>query len=204
MKGMKKLIATIFGALAVALFICWYLANLRAKTNYEKLRNELFVPYAVVPMDQQTKSFLAEVQTKWTCTADEVGGPSSDVVKLAGMDPSVSNLIGLWNYQMPEYSWWSPARNRKPAVIALLKAKFFPSSVDRTFHVSDDGHEALLWGRTNMVYIYRDEAGGMREALYVKKKSTIEQNGAANGSQPSRRETNRPSSEPPSGLLQLR
>jgi hypothetical protein len=99
---------------------------------------------------------------------DEVGGPYSDVIKLAGLVPSVTNLLYLWTYQIPEYGWWSPARNRKAAKIGLLQAEFAPTFVDHTFHVSGDQHEALLWSRTNIVFIYHDEPGGLRTSLYVK------------------------------------
>lgn len=197
---MKKGIAAISSVLAV-LLIGWLMVNLRAKSNYDKTRNEIPRGYAVIPMDQVTKSFMGEVQSNWNCTADTVGGPDSDVVKLAGMNPSVRNLIRVWNYQMPEYCWWSPSRNRQPIVIGLLKAKFFPVSMDRAFHVSENQDLALLWCRTNVVYIYRDEANGMRASLYVKKLKKTEPDGAANGKQPSRSQTNSTPTAAPSAEI---
>jgi hypothetical protein len=194
---MKKVIAGISGVLTV-LLIGWSIVNLRAKSSYDQMRNEVPSGYAVIPLDQVTKSFMAKVQSNWSCTANTVGGPNSDIVKLAGMNPSVRNLIRVWNYQMPEYCWWFPSRNRQPIVIGLLKAKFFPVSVDRKFHVSENQNLALLWCRTNMVYIYQDEANGMRESLYVKKRKQIEPDGAANGDRPSHPQTN---STDPGALL---
>jgi hypothetical protein len=197
---MKKTIAAISSVLAV-LLIGWLIVNLRAKSNYDKMRNEIPSGYAVIPMDQVMKSFMAEVQSNWNCTTNTVGGPDSDVIKLAGMNPSVRNLIHVWNYQMPEYCWWSPSRNRQPILIGLLKAKFFPVSVDRKFHVSENQDLALLWCRTNMVHIYHDEANGMRASLYVKKRKKIEPDGAANGDQSSRSQTNGTSRAAPSAEI---
>ena len=167
--------------------------NLRAKSACDKLRNSLPPGYAVLSMDNQARYFLSEVATTWTCKITTNAGPTSEAVQLAGMFPSVRNTIALWNYQMPRYWWWSPERNRKAALAGVMKAMCFPVSVDQTFHVASDGHEALLWGRTNMAYMYRDEAGAMRESLYVKKK-LIEPDGSASGSQPSRSEANPASS----------
>jgi len=146
----------------------WGVLSFRAKAKYDQTRKELLIVYPVTAMDQQRKTFLADVQSNWTCKADSVGGPNSEMVKLAGMTPSVQNLIHVFNYQMPEYAWFSPAQNRNAAMIGLLKAKFFPTSVDKQWHISDNEHLVMLWANKNIVFVYRDEPSGMRETMYVR------------------------------------
>jgi len=65
--------------------------------------------------------------------------------------------------------------NKRSSTFGLIKAEFFPISVDRAFHVSDDGHVAFLWCRTNLVYVYRDETNGLSATLYFTKTNDIEQ-----------------------------
>ena len=156
----------------VALISAWFFLSLRSKQRYDRLRQELAnAHYAEIRMDQQTETLLQDVESHWTRTADVIGGPDAEIVKLAGMFPNVCSLICVLNYQMPNYSWFSLARNRKAVTIGLLKANFFPVSIDKTFHVSDDGHLAFLWCRTNIVIVYRDETNGLRATGYVRKRS---------------------------------
>ncbi len=172
----------------------WLLLSLSAKAKHDRVRKELAGSvYTVAPFDQTARAFLDEVETAWTRGADETNSASSEVVRLAGLSPCVSNLVYVFNYEMPEYSWLHSAQNRKAALFGLLKAKFFPTSVDRAWHVSNDGHLVLLWCRTNMVYVYRDVPTGMRETLFYRKEQIVEPDGPANGSQPIRSETNRTS-----------
>ena len=169
---MKTLVA-VLTLLAMMLVGCWLSLNLWAKTKYDKARQDNSTAYAVTPMDPQTATFLAEVQGNWICKADDTNGPDSDVVKLAGMAPSVRNLINVFNYQMPPYRWFSPSQNRKAAELNLIKAKFMPISLDQRWHLSADKRLALLLCKSNAVYLYRDEAGGLRATLYVKRKGEV-------------------------------
>jgi len=179
---MKKFLFACVILLVVILAGAWLVVSVHTKSNYDRMREGLVDTYYVVtPMDDQFRAFLAEVQSNWTCRVNEIGGPDSEVVKLAGMTPSVRNLIYVFNYQVPEYSWFSPKRNRQAALIGLIKAKFFPRSVDKQWHVSEDQHLAVLWGVTNAVYVHQDETGGLRTALYFKKKKNIERSGARTG-----------------------
>ena len=78
-------------------------------------------------------------------------------------------------------------------VIGTIKAELVPMSVDGKIHVSEQGHLALIRCTTSAVFVFRDDGSKLRESLYFRKK-TIEQDGAANGSQPLSSETNRMSS----------
>jgi hypothetical protein len=157
--------------LATALVGGWLGLSLPAKLKYEQARKENSIAYQVTSMDQSFIAFLTDVQSNWACKVDVTNGPDSEVVKLAGMTPSVRNLIFVFNYQMPQYRWFSPSQNRKSAAINLIKAKFVPVSIDQRWYLSDDEHLAVLRCYTNVVYIYRDGASGLRATLYVKKKN---------------------------------
>jgi hypothetical protein len=133
--------------------------------------------YSIVAIDEPTTAFMTKVQSNWFCRSDVINGPDYEVLKMAGKSPSVRNLIDLWNYQMPPYGWFSPTRNKEAAKIALLKAQFFPVSFDQKWHSSSDEHLAMLWGKTNIVLIYRDEPNGLRSTFYIDpKKSTANSN----------------------------
>jgi len=129
----------------VIAFGCWLTLSFNTKIKYDRVKSGFVSSsYAVVPLDVKTKAFQNDVEAIWTRGADQINGPNSDVVRLAGLTPCVSNLICTLNYQMPEYRWLSPAQNRKAALFRLLKANFFPVSVDKVWHVSDDRRLAVL------------------------------------------------------------
>jgi hypothetical protein len=175
---MNKLLVTASILIAFVIVGSWAGFSLHTKSKYDEVRQqELPMVYAVAPLDQKAEAFLSDVQSNWLCKVDVTNGPDADVVKLVGMTPSVHNLVYVFNYQMPEYRWFSPAENRKASVIGLIKAKFFPISVDKEWHVSKDMHLAMLWCKTNVVYLYRDEGESLRASLYVRKKENIEPRG---------------------------
>jgi len=172
---MKKLIATI-GVLAVAIAIAAYLAvSLRVKQKYDKARIELADHVlSAVPMDAETKALLTEVRTSWVERSSEVGGPHSDALKTIGLEPSVSNVIELLTYRMPAYSLLSFGRNRRPMQIGTIQAILLPISIDKSIHVSDDRHVALIRLHPTIVYVFEDDAGGLRETQYCLKKENVE------------------------------
>ena len=191
---MRRIVITTCLLLAVAATGWWFIASLNAKVKHDRMRQDLAdATYLVVPFDQKASALRSEVETTWACSSDSTDGPDSEVVRTAGLRPCVSNLVYAFNYEVPAFSWVSPGRNREAAVFGLLKAKFFPVSVDKEWHVSDDYHVAMLWCRTNAVFIYRDETNGLRASLYYRKKP-VEPGGSANRSRPVRAETSSTSS----------
>jgi hypothetical protein len=146
--------------------VVWLALNLRAKSKYDQERKESDIAYTEMPMDEQAMDLLAEVQSNWTCTADVTNGPDADAVRLTGRIPSVRNLIGLLNFRMPPYKWFSPSQNRQSIDLYMSKAVIMPTSVDEQWHVSPDQHLALLRFKTNVVCVYRDDAAGLRATVY--------------------------------------
>jgi hypothetical protein len=173
---MKKLTPAIVIALAAVGAVAWCALNLRAKRKYDHVRDELAQhSYAVVPFDQKTTAFLAEVRTSWTNSHSQVGGPHSDAIKLLGLRPSVSNLVHVFTHRLPAYSFLSLDQNKKSAVMAMVQGLLMPVTMDNSIHRSEDGLTALVRCQTNLVYVFSDEPAGLRESMYYLKKGNIEQ-----------------------------
>ena len=180
--SMKKLVFAASWLLAVALPGCWLIFALRAKIKYDNFAAMVpVVHFAQAPINQQDNTFLSEVNDKWSCQSNKTNGPMAAVVSLTGQTPSVRNLIHLFNYQMPEFCWRSPSRNHLAAELGYFKAGYCGRFADPTFHVSSDGHLALLWNGENAVFVFQDAANGFRDAIYFRKQRRVEQGAASNG-----------------------
>lgn len=159
--------------LILILVACWLVLEIQAKSKYDQARQEDAVAYSATPMDQQTVAFLAEVRSNWTCWEDITNGADSEALKLVGKSPTISNLIEMFNYEMPPFQWFSPSQNREAAALNLVKAKFMPVSVDKQWHVSANEHIAFLICKSNMVALYQDEPTGLRASYYVEKEGAV-------------------------------
>jgi len=171
---MKRLIATIIVVAAVGIG-AWLTFSLRAKRKYDDARADLGKHlFSVVQMDGDTTALLAEVQTNWVESYSEVGSVYTEALKTVGLSPSVSNLIEMFTYRMPEYSLLFPSRNKEPAAMGQIQATLLPMSVDGLIYVSEDQHLAMIRCKTNVVLVFADEAGGLREAQYCVKEENVE------------------------------
>jgi len=166
----------------------WLVVSVYAKSQYDRIRQQEFGPaYVVAPIDENDEVFLSDAQSNWLCKVDVVNGPFADAVKkLTGKALSVRSLIDLSHYKMPPYNWSSSAQNRNSAALGLIRALFPPNTVDKKWHLSKDGHLAMLWLGTNKIYLYRDEDTGLRQTLYVKESENIEPNAPPNAAPPHR------------------
>ena len=164
---MKKLIPIIAVLAAVIGLVAYLVVSLGSKKKYDKARTELAVHIlSEAPMDAEIKALLTEVRTSWIETSNEVGGPHADALKTLGLEPSVSNVVDLLTYRLPEYSLLSLGRNRRPMQIGAIQAVLIPISMDKSIHVSDDRQVALIRLRPTIVYVFQNEAGGLRETQY--------------------------------------
>jgi hypothetical protein len=179
---MNRLLLTAFGIIGTLLVAGWLTISLYTKSRYDLIRQQEFRPdYAVATMDERDEVFLSDVQSNWLCKVDVTNGPFADAVKkLTGKAPSVRSLIDLSNYKMPPYDWSSQAQNRSSAALGLMRALFPPNTIDKKWHVSRDAHLAMLRLGTNKIYLYRDEATGLRQTLYVNESENIEPPTGAN------------------------
>lgn len=172
---MKRLIPFVAVVLIAVGVGAWLTLSLRAKRKYDQVRSELADNVlSAVAMDAETRALLSEVRTGWVERNSEVGGPHSEALKTVGLQPSVSNVIELFTYQMPEYSLLSLRRNGRPMQIGAVQAVLLPISIDKSIHVSDDRRVALIRIRPTIVYVFADEAGGLRETQYWLKQENVE------------------------------
>lgn len=164
---MKKLLLAIVVIVVAVAIGAGLTFALRVKGKYDDFKAEIANhTLMVVRMDRQTQTLLTEVCTNWVEVYSEVGGPHADALEQVELSPSVSSLIHLFTYRMPEYSLFSPRQNKQAATMGMIQAVMLPMSVDGSIHVSRDQHLAVIRYTPSVVAVYTDDAGGLREALY--------------------------------------
>ena len=178
----SRTLALVATAAVLALVAAFILApSIVAKGKYNeakrKYEQELPGPFAVKEMDTTMQERLREIEAEWSCRSNEVGGPTGQAMKMAGMAPTVANTAKLFNYRMPPYRWFDPARNVKSTSIAAIQATIVPISTDQTIHISADRSLALILHSDTVASVFLETENGLQEAMWVKK--GIEQNAAA-------------------------
>ena len=171
---MKKWRAPIINVIVIAGISAWLMLNLRAKAKYEKARSEL-TPHVLsaVLMDAKSIAFATQVRDSWIQRHSEVGGPHTSALETLGLRPTVSNLVHVFTYRMPAYSFLSLNQNRTATHMGLVQSTLIPGATDNAIHVSGDGRMALVRIGTSMVNFFQDEEAGLREAsYYLEPKST--------------------------------
>jgi len=167
----------VFIFLSVSAFL-WLAFSFHAKSKYEKARDNLYQElgpkFMGKQMDEVMQNRLANIEETWTCRGNEINGPHSEALCLAGMTPSVNGILELFNYRMPPYSWTNAKQNTKSLEIATVQAIIIPSSMDRIVHISKDNNLALIRINENCVYIFREKKEGLSEGLWVWEKGKKE------------------------------
>jgi hypothetical protein len=166
---MKKRIFGIIILVAIGLATWWFIVMNRANEKYEQMKKGLVVTYTVKPMDEQFQASLAEVEKTWlvrSANSKDQSRPHSDALKLVGMSPSAANLTHLLTCPMPDWSWISPSRNKESVVLGMTKALLNPRTVDNALHLSQDKKVLAIWCTKKAMWVFRDDAQGMKETLY--------------------------------------
>lgn len=164
---MKKLILITTVLVAFIGLSAYLLASLGNKNRYEKTRTEL-ATYVLseIPISDEKQEWLNEVRSSWTETTNQIGGPHTDALQTVGWEPSISNLIKLMTYRMPEYSAVAFGRNKRPMEIGAIQAVLTPVSTDKLIHVFGNGEVALIQHSPTLVSVFQNEEGGLREIQY--------------------------------------
>ena len=154
---------------------------LPAKRSYEEVRAEIAACVLTeMPMDAATERLLADVRDNWTQHSNELDGAYARALKTINRSASVSNLVDVLTYRMPLFSLLSPERNYEPAVIGTIQAVLLPTSVDGHIYVSEDRNRALIRVQPHVVFLFENDAQGMRETDWVLK--VVYQQGCNDGS----------------------
>ena len=152
------------------------ISRYKAKDKYErakqKLEAELANGFVVKNINGDV---FDEIGGKWVCKNTEIGGPHSQAMKITGMAPTVANLIRLYNYRMPEYSWLDTGQNAKSLSIAKVQATIVPLSVDQAIHVTNDKSLAIIYHRDGMAWVFRETEEGFKEELWLREGKVIEE-----------------------------
>jgi uncharacterized protein (TIGR03067 family) len=171
------------GLLALLLFSCRPMFG-------GKMESEPHTSFLIAGLDQRSEAFLSSPRDAWLCKNEIL---FSDVMRAAGVAPSVQNLTNLLSSSTRKYQLWDPyfllrplAASRTNALVALRSIWFehpahWESTEHPTLRVANDGQLALLWLGANAVIIFQDETNGMRESQYTRH-STRSPSGGSYGS----------------------
>ena len=173
--NMNRLIPAILVVVLLVGASTWLFLNLRAKQQYTRLRDEVVQnAFSVKAMDEGTKALLAKARADWQEVYSEVGGPHSNGLAAVGLHPCVASIAQVCAYQLPEYSFVSPSRNKEAGLFGLSQLIIFAPSPDKSLYVSDDGHIAVMRCGTGCIYVSSDEDVGLRETMYHLKAKNVE------------------------------
>ncbi|MCP3927120.1 MAG: hypothetical protein GY714_31560 [Desulfobacterales bacterium] len=145
--------------------------NIIAKQKYDDMRSELnIVSFSKVQINSGIQKLIIEARTKWTEKYSKIDGPHSNMLKGTKLKPTVSNLINIFTYKLPDYSFFSMDFNRKSIEICKIQSIVFPVSIDNLIYVSDKKKIAIIRVQKNVILLFSDEESGLQEAMYIKKK----------------------------------
>ena len=176
---MNKRIILILGLLASTVAVLWF-GHLLGARKHET--GDSPSTFRIAPFDQSSKAFLLEREAKWFSIEHGQGKFAlSDLMRAAGLAPSVRSVTNLLTSSTPAYLrwklyWWLFPRKATVAnAFATMKegylelATLYNTNANPTFFVSDDGHLGLLWSRTNAVHVFQDGTNGLQVTPYREK-----------------------------------
>lgn len=167
---MNKVILTVIILLIGFGTSAWLIFNIHTKKKYDECRNELIPKVlSVVKMNSETKKLLSEARMNWKNAYNETDGPYTNSLKVVMKNPSVSNLVEIFTYSMPEYSFFAPKLNMKSVKMGSIQNLILPMTIDHQVHLSDNGNLALIKCTPGIILVYSNGQRGLREEMYYKK-----------------------------------
>ncbi len=136
--------------------------------------------FRIAPFDERSKAFVLEREANWF-SVEHDNFALSDLMRAAGQVPSVRSLTHALTSSTTEYHRWKLYRWLYPRRALLVDAlanitegylelaTLYNTNANPTLLVSDDGHLALLWTRTNAVIVFQDGTNGLHESQYREK-----------------------------------
>ena len=165
-------------ALVVASLAVSFTPFLLLKPKYDdakkRIEEDSPQPFAVRPIDEDTKNLLGVIESSWTCTSEEVDGVYSEALRLAGFDPNVEGMIRLLTFRLPDFSWLDMSQNKDSLEVAVVYAILAPISIDNTIHVFSDRRIALIRVGERTAMVFRETPDGMHESLWADRKGLLE------------------------------
>lgn len=187
---MKKKALFSLGALLLLVPVgIWMSINLSAKERYNKLRKELsHAALNVTFMTDQTSSIYEDAKKHWTLVEPYEDVPvSAHTIALESIDmaPNVLNLVTLFSFRLPEYSFLKPKENALSMAMGALQATLLPAAMDGKIHVTKDYLLALIRHSPTLILVYRKtEKGLIKEMFYHKKQDSEKEKSPIQGSTP--------------------
>jgi len=179
---MKKFILAMTSIAALIGLSAYMAALLGTKKTYDKTKMELANHVlSGTTMNDEKRAWLKEVRSAWTETTNQVGGPHTEALQTLGWEPSVSSLVKLMTYRMPEYSLVGFGRNKYPLAIGTIQAILIPISMDKSIHVSGNRNVALIQHSPIFVTLFQNDNGGLREIQYYQKNQQTDESSSDAG-----------------------
>ncbi len=146
----------------------WIVFNITAKQKYDDMRNELKnVSFSEVKMDSGIQELIIEARAKWTKKYSKIDGSHSNILMMKGLKPTVSNLVNIFTYTLPEYSFFSLDFNRKSIEMCKIQNMIFPVSIDNLIYISKNKKVAIIRVEKNVILLFSDVEPGLQETLYI-------------------------------------
>ena len=167
---MNKLAAIVVIGLVATGVVAWLGFNLQAEKKYGESRLRLAEHVlSSVPMDAKTMSLVGKAREHWAQrTGVNLAVPYSDALKILKLKPTVSNLVHVLTYQIPEYSYLSENQNIESGKIAIVQGLLLPGTIDGSIHVSEDGQLALLKLKAKYFMIFSENGNGLWVQEFLK------------------------------------
>jgi hypothetical protein len=89
-----------------------------------------------------------------------------DALKILGWPPTQQSVERLYTYDVPGWSWWDRAENRRNRLILQAQALLRPASGGATLHVNAARDTAVVESNSRLVLI-RADISGLRETTLL-------------------------------------
>ena len=156
--------AAIIGVLVVG-------SQLRKKNGYDKIRENLKeVPvFKAAEIDAGKAEFLDQVKQQWHVRFTEDPDEATlQALEVTEFSQDVAGMVELYTHQVPPYSLFNPARNKREAVRATTMTLILPMPLDGTIHHADG--VAYVQLKEDLVMLHQDTDQGIRSTLYSRDK----------------------------------
>lgn len=89
-----------------------------------------------------------------------------DVLKILGWSPTLPSVERLYTSDVPGWSWWNRAENRRNQLLMEAQAMVMPAGADGLLHVNAARDTAVVKSRV-LVTMMRADISGLRETALL-------------------------------------
>jgi hypothetical protein len=113
------------------------------------------------------RQFVQEIEENWVCK-----GKYSEHLEAAfqsmGVDLNIKNIIWLFHFRMPNFSWADSELNLRHSIIRGFQTALEPISIDGKMYMTPDGCQMVIKPYDMVAIIYTQTQSGVEEAIWYK------------------------------------